>query len=110
MAPNARSAAASSSGFGAPPALAMSPSSPSSSSESRVTPSRPTICSAPCAWWKWVCENRIWFESTGFAAYVRSDASDFSSAWSISLLTQVSGPRSKSAAVLINLPRAVLWL
>src|SRR3989304_400248 len=84
----------------------MSPSRPSSSSERRVTPSRPTICSAPCAWWKWVWENLTCFASSGFLAYACSAASDFSSAWSISPFTQVSGPMSKSAAVLM-LPRAV---
>src|SRR5260221_99691 len=76
--------------------FSMPARSPSSSSDTRVTPSRPTIESAPCAWCRcdWLalsCDA-----SAPSAANARSASWARWMAWSISPLTQERGPTSKS--------------
>src|SRR5882724_7771936 len=73
----------------------------SSSSDTRVMPSRPTIESAPCAWCRcdWLALSCA--ASALSAANARSASWARWMAWSISPLTQESGPTSKSARAVI---------
>ncbi len=68
----------------------------SSSSLKRVAAPRPTMARAPVAWCKCV---RMYFtgaRSAAFAASLSRFSRAWLSEWSISVFTQVSGPRSKS--------------
>src|SRR6266480_5349356 len=79
----------------------MPSSRPSSSSDTRVMPSRPTIESAPCAWCRCDWLDFSCAASALFAANARSPSWARWIAWSISPLTQESGPTSKSARAVI---------
>src|SRR6267142_1011364 len=81
--------------------FSMPASRPSSSSDTRVIPSRPTIESAPCAWCRcdWLALSCA--ASALSAANARSAYWARWMAWSISPLTQESGPTSKSARAVI---------
>src|SRR5258708_6221677 len=82
--------------------FSMPASRPSSSSDTRVMPSRPTIESAPCAWCRcdWLALSCA--ASALFAANARSASWARWTAWSISPLTQESGPTSKSARAVLR--------
>ena len=84
------------------------PTSFSSSSLKRVAAPRPTMARAPVAWCRCV---RMYFagaRSAGFAASLSRFSRAWLSEWSISVLTQVRGPRSKSLAGLAAMLRVPL--
>src|SRR5688572_12008764 len=70
----------------------------SSSSLKRVAAPRPTMASAPVAWCRCVRMYLTGARSAGAAASLSRFSRAWLSEWSISVLTQVSGPRSKSIA------------
>src|SRR5215831_1956730 len=91
-----RLAAATSAGRRAASSVSRCATSFSSSSLKRVAAPRPTIASAPVAWCRCVRMYLAGPRSLGLAASLSSVSRAWLSEWSISVLTQVSGPRSKS--------------
>src|SRR5688572_659005 len=72
------------------------PTSFSSSSLKRVAAASPTIASAPVAWCRCVRMYLTGARSAGAAASLSRFSRAWASEWSISVLTHVRGPRSKS--------------
>src|SRR5688572_25371158 len=102
-------AAADSAGSCAASLPSMCATSFSSSSLNRVAAPSPTMASAPVAWCRCVRMYLAGARSAGVAASLSRFSRAWLSEWSISVLTQESGPRSTdlglAAMVMIGFPR-----